>query len=326
MVGMRVSRSGSLCHRVLITAMAVTLVTLTWSAALPAAGSQPCGVTRFDPRHASTSQLAAVDFPPRPAQRDAARAWDRYAANYAAGKVKVDCTIAGTTAPSERAGDKVRVAATDTNWAGIAVHNATFTDTMASFRVPAATGGSSAFAAEWVGVNLGHSTSHPLVQAGALSRGDGTSFFWSEIYPQQPKAIQFHKNPDGSNVNVSGHFIFVHVRLSPTGDASFHVVDYTANYDYHPPTVHVAGATPDGHAEAIVELPIVNGVRGPFLANFGVETFFNAEAAGTGFGWKYYNQLVNYPLVISNEFDQWLAAPGSLDTVGDFPVNWLRSS
>lgn len=236
---------------------------------------------RFDPRTASADQLAAVDFPPRPAAGTQERAvWDSYAARYAAGLVDERLTCALRPHPDAHA-------ALSPYWAGNVDNDHDYLDAEATWVIPLASGGARAYSIHWVGVGLGNSRAHPLVQAGSWSQGNGATYVWLETFPQTV-IIQLLDFGNG----VDGNTLFVHARFTHAGDASWHIVDESAGID-RSYSQHWDNTSPDGHAEFIAERPAIDGAY-PDLANFGTMTFRDAYSASLATGFVPVGKLPHY--------------------------------
>jgi hypothetical protein len=233
------------------------------------------------------------------------------------------CTTVGAQTSCAAAKTNNRIShtsgATSLNWAGNVDHNASYTDAEATWKVPKASGGSGAYSSMWVGVGLGSTAARPLVQAGSESDGNGHTYAWLEVYPQEAEIPL-------PEMNVHpGDTLAVHVTFGTAGgSAAFHIVNKTRNIDRHYGQ-NFRGTYPDGHAEFIAERPTVGGAL-PALANFGKATFSGAQVAAAGHWYPvgtashYYYSMVGYT-------GRTMAVPGAISSNGlNFPVTWKAAS
>jgi hypothetical protein len=232
------------------------------------------------------------------------------------------CTTVGSqsSCATPKTNNRIQHAgATSLNWAGNVDHNLGYTDAEATWKVPKASGGSGAYSSMWVGVGLGNSARYPLVQAGSESDGNGHTYAWLEIYPQEAEIPL-------PEMNVHpGDTLAVHVTFGAGGGtAAFHLVNKTRNIDRHYGQ-NYAGTYPDGHAEFIAERPCIGGVL-PNLANFGKATFTGAQVAAGGHWYPvgtashYYYSMVGYS-------GRTMAVPGAISSNHlNFPVTWKAAS
>ncbi len=204
------------------------------------------------------------------------------------------------------------------NWAGNVDRNESYTDAEASWVVPKASGGSSAYSSMWVGIGLGNSAKYPLAQAGSESDGNGHTYAWLEVYPQEAEVPL----PD---MNVQpGDTLAVHLTWPVHGGpVAFHIVNQTRKIDHHYSQTF-ANTLPDGHAEFIAERPSVNG-KFPALANFGTATFKGAQAAYSGH-WYGVGPLSHYYYWMVGSSGRTLATPGAITSNVNFPVTWKAAS
>jgi Peptidase A4 family len=304
---------------------------------------RPGAPVGFDPLAATEAQLRAVDFPPRPSEPASLAVWHRFAARYRAGQIEQGSACQLTKVPGRSHGLIAGGQATATpevippqgggtspNWAGFVNNHYGYTDSEAEWVVPGAVGpaGYRAYSNAWVGVSLGGSLqnpdyTHPIVQAGSESdyySSPALPFAWFEVWPEISSEIKVT-----DMVGIGGHLLMAHVHFATDGHMSFHIVDLSSGID-HTFSKYYGGTYPDGHAEFIVERPVVSGIL-PALADFQLVTFQRAQSAAPSTGWKGVGNLPNYYIGMYDSAGYVMAWPGAVDSTGySFHVRWYRAT
>lgn len=173
------------------------------------------------------------------------------------------------------------------NWAGNVATGHTYEDAYGYWRIPDVGKNNPPFAAassQWVGIGLGNSKNHPLVQAGTeadihVGLNQVTYYMWWQVVPENShqRIIQL------GNIVSAGNLMFAHIHLSKN-NAYITLKDVTDNAGT---TLHFnrngQTITPDGHAEWIDERTEETfiGSTYPPLADSTV-TFTHAQASAPG--------------------------------------------
>ena len=183
------------------------------------------------------------------------------------------------------------------NWSGNVATNHLYEDAYGSWRIPNVGANFPNFLAtssQWVGIGLGDSKRHPLVQAGTeaddhVGTNLVTYYLWWQVVPEDSSQHVI----DLIQPVLPGQQISVHIHLSKNnayitlkdGPASI-----TEHFNRHGQTI-----MPDGHAEWIDERTEVTffGSRYPPLADSTV-TFTHAEASAPGLSKRGVGHLPHY--------------------------------
>jgi hypothetical protein len=171
------------------------------------------------------------------------------------------------------------VTSTSTNWSGYAVDapNNSVSYVIGTWKVPAVTGTSTAYASVWVGID--GSTSNTVEQLGTDSviyNGQPVYSAWYEMYPKS--SVTIRTTNSGSNMVIApGDSITASVRY----DGSQYLLQMTdttrgETFSTAQSLKHAARSS----AEWIVEAPSGGGILP--LANFGTATFTNCSATVSG--------------------------------------------
>ncbi len=184
------------------------------------------------------------------------------------------------------------------NWSGDVATNHTYEDAYGSWRIPDVgkntPGGSAAASSQWIGIGLGDSKKHPLVQAGSeadihVGLNQISYYLWWQVVPEDSQ-----QNVIDLGVLVkAGNLISAHIHLS-RNNAYITLADEGVSTTIHF-NRHGQAVSSDGHAEWIderTELTFVNSVY-PALADSTV-TFTHAEASAPGLSKRAVGRLPHY--------------------------------
>jgi hypothetical protein len=277
----------------------------------------------MDPLAATDDELAAAGLPHKPKDLPSQEIWRKYLRGegclirgFRKRRTKHMPTDPGTLSTDQTPGANLPVAATASNdhWSGYVVHNQVYTEAEANWVVPNVTGPAHTplWSNAWVGVNLGSNYQYALVQGGTESDWlPGQShFLWVEVVPDSTCGTEdpLNGNEDhcpgysGADLAIditAGNTAFCHVSISSNGNVGFHIGNNTPHHvvltqlTFSPSAAGQPAIKPDGHAEWIVERPLLSGPKWPQLSNFGTVTFTGAQAVYAGH-WHGVGTLSNY--------------------------------
>jgi hypothetical protein len=270
----------------------------------------------FNPLTATVAELNANNYPARPARRNvsAYAQWKRFAVKPAAtrsscaGLHQASRNVSGLGQARAAAAQPADTTAPSPsqNWAGYVAHNNTYSDALAEWTLPTATGvsGTDDYSSSWVGIGLGNSSPDPLMQAGSESdwlNGTPQYYMWLQVFPEESKQqiVDFGVN--------GGDAVGVHVTYTTSGP-EFHLWDTTRSFNKQ---FQVGGSWKnDGHAEWIYERTAINKEY-PYLAD-AAPTFTSAQATVAGAQFPL-DELPSVPLDMYNcPETQVIADPGAI--------------
>jgi hypothetical protein len=238
-------------------------------------------LSQFDPTTLSNTQLAAINYPPRPTDPTMVATWEKFVRH---GLPHTSCAL-GQGHPGhgpQRAESPPTTASPDNippekgiwfvNWAGNVVNNHTYDNAQGYWKEPlgSANAGDQAYSSSWVGLGQGSSAARPIIQAGSDSDtylGARHFDLWWEVFPENSSQTITTNTAAGDQIyaKVDGW----------TNQATMQVYDQTkgtgGTYHYNSGSFDV-----DGTAEWILERTWVGYY--PHLAN-STTTFTSAAAS-----------------------------------------------
>lgn len=201
---------------------------------------------------------------------------------------------------------------TSTNWAGYAATGGSYTSVAAKWTEPSVSCTTRGVVAFWVGLDGWGSGSVEQDGTGVdCTSGSPVQFAWWETYPGN-SIVQYDK-PVSAGDQLSSS-----VTSKPGGEYDMVLTDSTQGWTETTPA-HVSGAR-NASAEFVTEAVTTSGSVSP-LPEFQTVDFAAARIDGAG------PQTANaQPVEMADTRGEELAAPGPMDTGGDFSVEFIGQS
>lgn len=284
-------------------------------------GAEPCAIEGtyappprgFNPLTASSADLEAYGFPPKPSATFNSPEMQNWI--FAMSHAITPAVNHPDLSEPSLCGGPQYATEYDSHWAGHVVYNssyggASFTGASADWTMPSVPStGLNNLAAFWVGTD--DNAGHGLVQTGvsASSTNPASYSFWNEDYPQNP-VIQ------GPAVSP-GQGVFAETQINPDGTATYFEENTTTGV--YQPFTHAAPYPGYVRADFIVERQ-----SGRNLANFGSVSLHAAEFSSPTQLWSLTttNQIIQMTSNCAYNGTPLATAGGVNNSTAGFSVTW----